>query len=272
MKGKRFFGLTPLIVALALFGIVTVGATFLFNRPLFVVEAIVGVLLLGYALWHILHLRYYIARAVQQLSLSLRHGDKEALASFPLPAAVVTPEGEVLWYNQRFKQEVAGGANLYGERASIITGNVPMAEWQKKTVFDVSYRGARYTVYVNALNARDTNLWVLYYIDDTGLKEIAEEYALSRPAVLLIQIDSVDDLMKGIRDSERAQLVGRIEALLEEWAGSTTGVLHRYSAERFSLILEHRHLQKILVSRFDILDRVRALPQPGGNSAMTLSI
>ena len=65
------------------------------------------------------------------------------------------------------------------------------------------------------------------------------------PAAVLLYIDNMDELLQNARDSERAQLSGRVETLIEDWASSTTGVLRKYSSDRFLLIVEQRHLQHI---------------------------
>ena len=61
-----------------------------------------------------------------------------------------------------------------------------------------------------------------------------------------------------MRDSERAQLAGRVETLLEDWVASLSGILRKYSSDRFMVVIEQRYLQPVLDSRFEILDRVRA--------------
>lgn len=118
---------------------------------------------------------------------------------------------------------------------------------------------------------RDTALYVLYYVDNTHLKEIAEEYALSRPAVMMVYIDNVEEVMQDIRDSERAQITGRVETILEDWVGATSGILRKYGSDRFMVLLEERHLEQMVAGRFDILDRVRSI-QTSERISVTLSI
>ena len=77
--------------------------------------------------------------------------------------------------------------------------------------------------------------------------------------------------MQNIRDSERAQIAGKVETLLEDWIAPTSGILRKYGSDRFLVILEQRHLQRIIDSKFDILDRVRAIQTPE-HASLTLSI
>ena len=63
----------------------------------------------------------------------------------------------------------------------------------------VEYDGLRYTVYANRVSDHSDAATVLYYIDDTQLKKQAEEYQSSRPAVLLVAMDSLDEIAHGLR-------------------------------------------------------------------------
>ncbi len=148
---------------------------------------------------------------------------------------------------------------LFGDPVETVDGGAGTKELGKKRFFDMEYRGRCYTVYTSTVRVRDTALYVLYYVDNTHLKEIAEEYALSRPAVMMVYIDNVEEVMQDIRDSERAQITGRVETILEDWVGATSGILRKYGSDRFMVLLEERHLEQMVAGRFDILDRVRSI-------------
>ena len=152
---------------------------------------------------------------------------RDALALFPLPVVVASEQGEVLWYNEPFRNQVLDGGELFGDPVETVDGGAGTKELGKKRFFDMEYRGRCYTVYTSTVRVRDTALYVLYYVDNTHLKEIAEEYALSRPAVMMVYIDNVEEVMQDIRDSERAQITGRVETILEDWVGATSGILRK---------------------------------------------
>ncbi len=212
-----------------------------------------------------------IGRYLRRIAGSLNQSEQDALSAFPLPVMVSAVNGEIIWYNDLFRHQVLDGNELFGESAGVPTGGATMGELQKKKFIDVSYAGRRYTVYISPVRVREATLYVLYYVDDTQLKEIAEEYALSRPAVMMVYIDNIEELMQNIRDSERAQLSGRVETLLEDWISITSGILRKFGTDHFMVVVEQRHLQKIIEGRFDILDRVRTI-QTGDHMSVTLSI
>lgn len=271
MKKKRFWNITPMVIVMMVGLLVVVGTTFFFNRIAFYIELPMALLLIGYTLWRLGRLQRDIGRYLNRVAGNLNQSEKESLSNFPLPALVISASGEIIWYNDLFRHQVLDGVELFGETVGSVTDGMDMKTIQKKKFVNASCSGRRYTVYISPVKVRDTLLYVLYYVDDTQLKDIAEEYALSRPAVIMVYIDNIEEIMQNIRDSERAQLAGRVETMLEDWTAATTGILRKYGTDRFMMIVEQRHLQKIIDSKFDILDKVRTI-QTGDHMSVTLSI
>ena len=179
--------------------------------------------------------------------------------------------GEILWYSARFRQQVLLGDEAYGAPAERILGDCPPEQLKTKDSLDIRCDGRSYTVMVSPLSVRERQVYVLYYFENTRLKAIAQEYALSRPVVLTIYIDNLDELSQTSRDSERAQISSRVETVIEDWIGSTTGLMRKYGSGKFIAVVENRHLQQMVDSRFDVLDLVRAV-QVGDITGVTLSI
>ena len=270
-KNKRFWSLSPIILLLTLALAAAVMVSFFYNRILFYVELVLFAAVLIVIGWRLRRMKKDIGRYLRRIAGSLNQSEQDALSAFPLPVMVSAVNGEIIWYNDLFRHQVLDGNELFGESAGVPTGGATMGELQKKKFIDVSYAGRRYTVYISPVRVREATLYVLYYVDDTQLKEIAEEYALSRPAVMMVYIDNIEELMQNIRDSERAQLSGRVETLLEDWISITSGILRKFGTDHFMVVVEQRHLQKIIEGRFDILDRVRTI-QTGDHMSVTLSI
>ena len=67
----------------------------------------------------------------------------------------------------------------------------------------------------------------MYLINDTLYKETLDEYNESRPACLIIVIDSYDELFDDMKDSEQAKELEAINSLLEEYIGRSTGFCAR---------------------------------------------
>lgn len=261
----------PVVLITIVFLLLLVGTTFFLNRVVFLVElGVLAVFLLTLGLLS-RRLRSETARYLSYVARRLSQEERDSLSGFPLPVVVGSATGEIIWYNDRFRDQVMEGGEVFGEYLGIVTNNCTLGDLEKKSSLEVRLNKRRYTVLVSPVRHPDSTLYVLYYIDNTHYKEIAEEYTASRPAVLTVYIDNLEELMQDVRDSERAQMAGKVETLLEDWIGSTTGVLRKCSTDRYVVILEQRHLQRMIESRFEILDRVRRV-QVGDRMGVTLSI
>ena len=201
MKKKAFWSLSPAVILLGATLVIVTGATFFLNPLVFYVEAGVVLAVLGICIWRLSRMKADIGRYLTRISGHLDQTNRDALALFPLPVVVASEQGEVLWYNEPFRNQVLDGGELFGDPVETVDGGAGTKELGKKRFFDMEYRGRCYTVYTSTVRVRDTALYVLYYVDNTHLKEIAEEYALSRPAVMMVYIDNVEEVMQDIRDS-----------------------------------------------------------------------
>ena len=271
MNNRRKSLLLPILIGAGVLRAVTIGVTFFYNRPLFYGEAAALAVLAVFLLINTRRIRNDTARYLSRIARHLSQEKQDSLSAFPMPVAVCGASGEIVWYNELFREQVLEGSEIFGEPAAVITGGCSLEDAQKKKALDVRLGKKRYTVSLSQVNMRDSKLYVLYYLDDTRLKETAEEYAASRPAVMVVYIDNLEEIMQDVRDSEKAQMSGKVETLLEDWIGSTTGILRKCGTDKYMVVIEQRHLQGILEGKFDILDRVRTI-QTGERAGITLSI
>lgn len=248
-----------------------VSGYFFHNLLLFYTQLVVGGAVI---LWTAIH-QYRFRRRVKQylttIASRLSDTDQQALLSFPLPTVAVTEQGEIIWYNPAFEEEVLKEEEAYGLSIETLTGDMPIHLFADAPAQSIRLGERWYTVYSNPVQTDASLLYLLYFLDDTEHQELLEEYAQSRPVVMVLYIDNVEELMQNTRDSERAQITGRVETLLEDWVVERKGIMRRYSNERFLVVTEQRYLDDIIRGKFHILDQVRAVQTANGTS-ITLSI
>ncbi len=271
MKKHNLWDWTTMMVIMPILLLLLVGVTFFLNRSVFYIELVVAAAAVLVTVWQYVSRKKEIRRALARVADSLDQTEQDSLAACPLPVLVSSSSGEILWYNELFRAQVLISGEAYGDPLTTVTGGLSPDAFSDKKAADVAFGDRQFTVYSSVVTVRETSLYVLYYVENTRLKQIAQEYALSRPAVMLFYIDNMDELLQNARDSERAQLSGRVETLLEDYAANTDGMLRKYSSDRFLMVVEQRHLKIMVANKFDILDRVRSL-QSGDRPCVTLSI
>lgn len=266
---RRLWWDTLLVSLLMIAG--TVVGYYAHNQSVFYLQLAVGLAALLYIWVRHWNFRRTIKQHLSLISAKLNIAERRSLQSFPVPVVAFTDKGEVAWYSPSFEKDVLKGENGYNLTMDELCGGLPVSFFQKQTTQLVRLDNRFYKVYSQPVEDKSTPLTLLYYLDDTEHQETMEEYAQSRPVVMAFYIDNVEELMQSTRDSERAQLISRVETLLEDWVTARKGIVRRFSNERFLVVIEQRYMDAIINERFSILDQVRAVQTSGGTS-LTLSI
>ncbi len=270
MKGKRIYPrVIPIYAVAALLLVYSVAVSFV-SKPLFFIGILLFLTAVTVAVF--CHLRFsklyhqYLLQVAERLDGKYQN----ALAQFPLPAAAISEQGEIAWYNTAFQAQVLSGDDLCGQTADKILGERKLGEVLRRKTAQVTYGTKQYTVYADAAEQQD-GVVVLYYIDVTAYTALQAAYTAEEPVVLSVFIDNLEELSADIRDSERAQLAGKVQHLLENWIGKDAGILQKYDNDRFLIITDKAHLDVLVSERFRVLDAVRNMNEKS-KDRITLSI
>lgn len=239
--------------------------------PFWIPIAVLIVLLIGLAIL-LLRIRRVYTDWLKRLVGALDPEERAALRRFPLPSALLDADGSILYANDLFTSQVMNGAGLvFGKPMTDLFEELSVDQLSVKTQMDLIYGDRKYTAFISQICRKSERQYVVYFVDDTDLKDIAEEYAASRPVVLQMCIDNLEEATDHLGTGDRAQISGRIESLIEEMVTSGNGLFQRYGNERFVVITEQRHLEKLMEDNFPILERIRE-SCPECRTPITMSI
>ena len=77
---------------------------------------------------------------------------------------------------------------------------------------------------------------------------------------MILMVDNYADLTQQARESEKTRISGEIEGLLEDFAANyTNGFVKRFDSDKFLMVVEEQHLEKIIEGRFSVLDKAREI-------------
>ena len=192
---------------------------------------------------------------------------QSSLASLTLPV-LVAEEDRIVWYNDAFLNRIADGQEMCLQ---------PLADLMPQLRLEQAVQGEGQLLTVNGRRCRvfcskNDAMRVLYVVDETQMLDTCDEYAASRPSVMLITIDTYDELLKEMKETDRARIMNDVENALDQFIGATTGFMRHISASKYLAVVEERHMQEIVRSRFSILDTVRTFGADADNTIVTLSI
>lgn len=192
-----------------------------------------------------------------------------SLTGLPIPTVLVA-DGRILWYNTFFREKVLEGSDAVTRPVERVLPDLDLAVCSRPHGQDLVVGERRFTAYAgSAKGSRGAS--IVYLVDNTFYKQTLDEYTESRPACLIIVIDSYDELFDDMKDSEQAKELEAINSLLEEYIGRSTGFLRRVSNSRYIAVVEERDVRWMLQERFEILDKVRAL-HPGGLTTLSIGV
>lgn len=239
------------------------------TAPQWLIPPLVLVLIALWVLWFTRRrLRRYVA--AQLCSTDFENSRVQySLTGLPVPTMLVA-DGRILWYNSFFREKVLDGSDAVTRPVTRVLPDLDLAVCSRPHGQDLTVGERRFTAYAgSAKGSRGAS--IVYLVDNTFYKQTLEEYTESRPACLIIVIDSYDELFDDMKDSEQAKELEAINSLLEQYIGRSTGFLRRVSNSRYIAVVEERDVRWMLQERFGILDQVRAL-HPGGLTTLSIGV
>jgi Predicted signaling protein consisting of a modified GGDEF domain and a DHH domain len=215
-------------------------------------------------------IRQSVYRYVLDISNSLDTSNKDALNNIPVPVVTVTDQGEIIWYNELFRDAILLGADAQGVKLPRVFKGFDENWLFENNRFELKKDKKVYAVSVGMHEMDDSVQYVMYFNDMTDLKKTEALYGASRPAVMLIVFDNEEELLK-VRENERVRVISALEALLSKWVSDYNCISRINARDRSFIMVEEQYLQKISQSRFSVLNDARKIVIEGGNP-VTLSI
>ena len=224
-------------------------------------------------LWMIVEFRILHRNALSylsEISNSLNGTLHNAPMHMPLPLAILGENHEIIWYNDRFFDEIAENEDMYGLK---IQDAVPLRPDSMKdgNHMDIELLKRHFRVTRTDYETEGRHTELLCFQDISSYMKLRQNYMDMRPCVLMIVIDNSDDLFNGTRQSERASVLAALETLFDRFLEDTDSVFCHLDEDRFLVVTESRHCLEMERARFPLLDAARSI-KVRGKTPLTLSI
>ena len=268
MKQKQGLDLAAVILLLLIACAALAVPVALLSPKWLIAPAVLVVAALGVLWYQRRRLRTFVAKNLCSTDFE-NSRIQYSLTGLPIPTMLIA-DGRVLWYNTIIREEVLNGTDAVTRPIDRLFPELDLAVCSRPHGQDLTVGNKRFTAYAGAAKgSRGAN--IVYLVDDTVYKQTLEEYTASRPACLIIVIDSYDELFDDMKDSEQAKELEAINSLLEAYIAKSTGFLRKISNSRYIAVVEERDIHWMLQERFEILDQVRAL-HPGGFTTLSIGV
>lgn len=216
-------------------------------------------------------------RLLENISTNLDAAGRNTLSKIPVPLIIVDSKGNVLWGNGLFLEGVC--KNIYEKNINNI-----ISEFNSQRIYDksltkfekVKIEEGVYNVLTSVIDINtdrdDMNyIIVLYFFDITAFYNIEKEYNEKKPSIMLIEVDSYDEVIKSTEETNRPALIAEVEKAMNSFAASIEGLIRKYDNSKYIIVFETKFLEAQIEKRFDVLDSFRQIDQ-GNKVPVTLSI
>ena len=207
---------------------------------------------------------------IKEVNKSLSQEKIRNVDSFPLPCVMCDKKGNFIWFNKEF------GENVLTDNQKVTIcdffDDFNYYDYSERKTVNAEFNSRKYTAFISRIKSKSVPMLCFYFFDDTYMKETAAEYNLSRPFVMSIFVDNIDQLFRQLTDSKFAQISGGIEGEIEDWLKNENLILKKSGNGNFFVIGEKRHLDKLCAEKFSILKEVREYRHNNNPVNATLSI
>ncbi len=191
----------------------------------------------------------------------------------PLPACLVNAQGKVMGASDRMN-EVFIYDELLDSDIFALTG-IKIAELYEAAANNthplIKRNDKVFRISANKLTENDEDGLAVFFSDVTNLEELKDRYNDEKPCVCKIQLDNYDELIDSTGPVPRLALSSKIDEIIRKWAAKIDASVVRVKGSLYVIWFEQRHLEKIIASKFDLLDEVRDL-ETGADFPASLSI
>ena len=225
-----------------------------------------------------------ISETLQDLTLSVDTAAKSSLINSPFPLIIMESNGNVIWRSAKFISEFEGFdinqylTNLIDDIKSDIEETEKDDTKEKQISRHIELNDKHYEVLGKFVHSRkydkkhdDKYMMMLYFIDETEIVKLKEEYKDSKSCVTIIMIDNYEETMQQLESEEKPQVTAEIDKCIYEWTDKSNGVLIKSDRDRYVYLFEQRYFEKVKQDKFSILDKVKDI-QTKENVQITLSI
>lgn len=195
--------------------------------------------------------------------------------------AVFSKDGKLQWKNELFAAWT-GKNNLEGKKPEEI---LPLAQnafelmsvrdgEQVIQIEDHYYRMRYYSVETQERHSKKENTssgLMLYLTDITDYELLRQKYSNDKLCLAYVRFDNYEEVMRGLSETNMANLNGEINELLTKWAASKQGFICRMNKESSLMGFSMSAVMDMMEDKFMILDKVREI-RSGNKIPPTVSI
>lgn len=201
-------------------------------------------------------LKEYIENITEEMDETIKY----SIINHPLPLCMIDGEGEIFWYNKKFAA-IADKAEILNTKLSDLVSikTTELLSEEQDRNLQVSMNGKIYKIVASKAYAEDGGNSILYWFDISIYENLKTIYKDEKNCFCHIQVDNFDDLIGSSPAEKKSLVAAQIEKTIRQWAMKLAASITKYDDDKYLVIFENKHYDKLEENKFAILDEVREI-------------
>lgn len=264
--------------------ILLLSAVVCYLQPKLIIPALIIVAVTYYfARRNLINKEIFFSSYLDNIIRNIERTNHYAVRKLDIGMAVFSKDGKLQWKNELF-QMWTGKKNLEGKRPEEVLPLPPnsfellsVRDGEQLIQMEGRYYKMRYaSVQTQERAERKDNLntssgLMIYLTDVTDFEILRQKYGNDKLCLAYARFDNYEEVMRGMSETNIANVNGEINELLSKWAASQHGFICRMNKEMCLLGFTQSAVLDMIEDKFTILDRFREV-RSGNHFAPTLSI
>ena len=285
VKGRLKWYLRWPIILNIIVGIMTLGVVLIDHKA----GGLMGVFFLVHLIFSIV-VSFYSKPAIMEelINFGLQYGQiqKKLLHELEIPYGVLDSSGKMMWENDALTKLV-GNVTVHRNIQSIFPSvNLKkILEMEEKCCVEITHEERIYRAEFCRMHVEDFSehndmvvfdhpenvLIAMFMFDETDIRRYIRENQEQKLVAGIIFIDNFEEAMSSTEEVRRSLLAALIERKITKYMQSYDAIITKVEKDRYTFVINHKHMSAIQSSRFSILDEVREI-NIGNEMSVTLCI
>lgn len=191
---------------------------------------------------------------------------KQFLDNLPMPVCVVNKDATVIYANTQIKDVFAYDdivdSNFFAltgiKIEDLIKSEKLSEEQNEKKEIRIKRSKKIFVLEVNK-GEIDDDLVIVYFKNVTERENLRSNYKEEHICQMYVSIDNYDELISNSPSESKMTIPTEVDKLLNQWAEANNAAIESISESSYLVTIYRRDVDKIIESRFSILDDVRAI-------------
>ena len=285
VKGRLKWYLRWPIILNIIVGIMTLGVVLIDHKA----GGLMGVFFLVHLIFSVV-VSFYSKPAIMEelINFGLQYGQiqKKLLHELEIPYGVLDSSGKMMWENDALTKLVVNVTVHRNIQSIFPSVNLKkIQEMEEKCCIEVIHEERIYRAEFCRMHVEDFSehndmvvfdhpenvLIAMFMFDETDIRRYIRENQEQKLVAGIIFIDNFEEAMSSTEEVRRSLLAALIERKITKYMQSYDAIITKVEKDRYTFVINHKHMSAIQSSRFSILDEVREI-NIGNEMSVTLCI